>query len=83
MHLVAPEHAENVTIVACASAVGIAIPPMIIFKGKRLKPEFEDNLPPDSLVKMSEKGSITTQLFIELLHHFGKLKTHRKSVAHF
>lgn len=74
VHLVAPEHAENVTIVACASAVGIAIPPMIIFKGKRLKPEFEDNLPPDSLVKMSEKGSITTQLFIEWLHHFGKFK---------
>jgi len=37
VHLVAPEHGENVTIVACGSASGIVIPPMIIFKGQRKK----------------------------------------------
>ena len=35
VHLVAPEHAENVTVVACANAAGAAIPSMIIYKGKR------------------------------------------------
>ena len=39
VHMVASEHAENVTIVACVNAVGWSIPPMIIFKGKRGKPE--------------------------------------------
>ncbi|KAJ8939465.1 hypothetical protein NQ318_022518 [Aromia moschata] len=32
LHLVAPEHAENVTVVGCVSAIGTAIPPIIIFK---------------------------------------------------
>ena len=35
VHLVAPEHGENVTTVACGTATGIVIPPMIIFKGQR------------------------------------------------
>ena len=35
VHLVEPEHGENVTIVACGSASGIVIPPIIIFKGKK------------------------------------------------
>ena len=35
IHLVAPEHGENVTIVTCGNALGNVIPPMIIFKGKR------------------------------------------------
>jgi len=35
VHVVAPEHGENVTIVACGSASGIVIPSMItgIFNG--------------------------------------------------
>ena len=74
VHMVAPEHAENVTRVACANAAGYAIPPMIIFRGKRNKPEFQDNFPPNTLVVMSEKGSITTELFIKWLHHFGQFK---------
>lgn len=36
-HLVAPEHAENVTIAMCVNAVGTAIPPTIIFKGIRYR----------------------------------------------
>lgn len=34
VHLVAPEHAENVTIVASVNACGQAIPPVILMKGK-------------------------------------------------
>ena len=65
VHLIAPEHAENVTLVVCASAVGSVIPPMVIFKGKRSKPEYNDNLPPNTVVCMSDKGSMTTTLFIK------------------
>lgn len=74
LHLVAPEHAENVTVVGCVSACGSAIPPMIIFKGKRFKPEFEDNLPAGTLVKMAQKGSMTAELFVEFIRHLAKFK---------
>lgn len=53
VHLIAQEHTESVTITACLNATGNAIPPMIIFKGKRLREEFTENLPPGSLVKMA------------------------------
>ncbi|KAJ8930344.1 hypothetical protein NQ314_016894 [Rhamnusium bicolor] len=49
VHLVAPEHGENVTIVSCGNAGGNSLPPTILFKGKRLKPEWTDTLPPGSL----------------------------------
>lgn len=39
VHLVPPEHGENVTVVSCGNASGNSIPPAILFKGKRLKPE--------------------------------------------
>lgn len=71
VHMVAQEHAENVTIAACVNAVGNAIPPMILFKGKRLKQELTDNLPPGTLVKMAPKGSMTTALFIQFIEHLG------------
>ena len=74
VHLIAPEHAENVTLVVCASAVGSVIPPMVIFKGKRSKPEYNDNLPPNTVVCMSDKGSMTTTLFIKWVEHFSKFK---------
>jgi len=53
VHLVAPEHGENVTIVACGSATGNVTPPMVIFKGKRRKTELADDLPPGSSVEMT------------------------------
>lgn len=55
----------------------------IIFKGKKLKSEFTDNLPSRSLVKMALKGSMTTQLFIDFIHHLGKYKTSGKSLLIF
>lgn len=75
VHLQSSEHAENVTIAGCVNALGNAIPPMIIFKGKRLKPELYDNLPPGSLVQKSAKGYMTNELFKEFLKHLAKFKT--------
>ncbi|XP_076824884.1 uncharacterized protein LOC143470554 [Clavelina lepadiformis] len=74
VHMVAAEHAENATLVVCANAAGNVIPPMVIFKGKRMKPEFADHLPPNSLVCMSDKGSMTTELFVQWVDHFSKFK---------
>ncbi|KAJ2954232.1 hypothetical protein O0L34_g2477 [Tuta absoluta] len=83
VHLQASEHGENVTIVGCANAVGNPIPPMIIFKGIRKKTEFEQDLPPGSIVRMAPKGSMTTELFIDFLAHLAKYKTAGKCLLVF
>lgn len=75
VHLQASEHAESVTIAGCVNALGTAIPPMVIFKGQRLKPELYDNLPPGSLVQKSAKGYMTNELFKEFLKHLAKYKS--------
>ncbi|XP_049881771.1 uncharacterized protein LOC126377842 [Pectinophora gossypiella] len=74
VHLVAPEHAENVTIAMCVNAVGIAIPPMIIFKGIRYRSELASNLPPGTKVSMAPKGSMTSSLFVEFIQHLAQHK---------
>lgn len=74
VHLMGQEHGENVTIVACVSAAGYVPPPMIIFKGKRSNQTFGDDLPPMSKFVMSEKGSMTNDLFIKWLDHFNEFK---------
>jgi hypothetical protein len=74
VHLVAPEYAENVTILACANALGTPIPSMVIFKGQRLKPEWKKDMPPGTEVVMSGKGSMTTALFIYWRDHFDRYK---------
>lgn len=75
VHLQASEHAESVTIAGCVNALGTAIPPMVIFKGKRLKPELYDNLPQGSLVEKSAKGYMTNELFKIFLKHLSKYKS--------
>lgn len=75
VHLVAPEHGENVSVVACANALGQTIPPLIIFKGVRVKPEWYITLPEESKILMTKKGSMTTDAFIQWLDHFAKFKS--------
>lgn len=83
VHLIAPEHAENVTIVACANALGHAIPPMVLFKGQRVNPDWKVNLPPNSEVRMTAKGSMTTHIFIDWINHLGKYKAPGKALLIF
>lgn len=78
VHLIAEEHAENVTIVACGNALGNVIPPMILMKGIREKPEWKDNLPQGSILMMTAKGSMTTEAFVEYIKHFAKFKPEGK-----
>lgn len=53
VHITANEQGESVTVVACGIATGTTIPPMFIFKGKRMKPGFADSLPPSSVCQMA------------------------------
>ncbi|KAJ0180927.1 hypothetical protein K1T71_003012 [Dendrolimus kikuchii] len=83
VHLIAPEHAENVTIAMCVNAIGTAIPPMILFKGQRQRPDLTENLPAGTLVRMAPKGSMTSDLFVEFIQHLGKFKVTSKCLLIF
>lgn len=74
VHLIGQEHAENVTVAACGNALGQSIPPMVLFKGKRQKPEWIDSMPPGTSIEMTAKGSMTTATFIKWLDHFSAYK---------
>lgn len=50
--------------------VTLWVQPLILFKGKRLKPEWSDNLPPGSKTLMTAKASMTTETFKPWLVHF-------------
>ena len=61
----------QVTIVACANAVGQAIPPMVVFDAKNLKHAWTNNEEPGSKNGVSDKGWINTDLFEGwLVEHF-------------
>ncbi|RVE42658.1 hypothetical protein evm_012687 [Chilo suppressalis] len=81
--VVAPEHADNVTIAMCINAVGIAIPPMIIFKGVRHRSELATNLPPGTKVSMAPEGSMTRSLFVEFIQHLAQHKVPDKCLLIF
>ncbi|KAJ8964249.1 hypothetical protein NQ314_005025 [Rhamnusium bicolor] len=83
VHLVAPEHGENVIIVSCSNAGGNSIPPTILFKGRRLKSEWTDTLPPGSLVLMTPKGSMNITTFCTWIEHLAKYKPARKCLLIF
>lgn len=74
VHMISEEHAENVTIVACGNALGNVVPPMILMKGIRVKEEWKENLPDGSTLKMTAKGSMTTEIFVEYIKHFAKFR---------
>ncbi|KAL0879664.1 hypothetical protein ABMA27_003379 [Loxostege sticticalis] len=69
VHLIAPEHAGNVTIAMCVNAIGIAISPMILFKGQRQRPDLSENLPAGTVVRMAPKESLSADLFVEFIQH--------------
>lgn len=74
VHNIASEHGQNVTIVSCGNALGQVIPPIILFTGERLRPEWCEDLPPGSQIFMTPKGSMNTQTFVKWLDHFAKYK---------
>lgn len=62
------EKGETITIICCCNGEGTFIPPACIFKGKNKKKEYEDGMPPGSVVYMSEKSAyINTTIFLDWL----------------
>ncbi|KAJ8957157.1 hypothetical protein NQ318_007717 [Aromia moschata] len=70
VHIVRNEHGEYITICTWDSS---AVPPMILFKGKRMKPERKDVLPTWSRALMTQKGSATVVTFGACIEHFSTL----------
>ena len=58
----------QITIVACASATGVVLPPMVIFQGARLNHELTLNEVPGTLYGLSENGWIDQTLFFSWLN---------------
>ncbi|XP_022816222.1 uncharacterized protein LOC111349354 [Spodoptera litura] len=68
--LTSGERGVNTTMVACVSAAGQFIPPMIIFKRMRMSDQLKEGAPAGSLITVSESGYINRELFCQWLQHF-------------
>nr|XP_039263218.1 uncharacterized protein LOC120339200 [Styela clava] len=67
--ITAGERGLSQTIVVCVNAIGDYIPPMVIYKGKRVNPALDRGLPAGSIVKYSESGYINKDLFLAWMEH--------------
>jgi hypothetical protein len=70
MSVTAKDRGQTVTVAACVSATGVFMPPYVIFKGKNLRQEFRDGMPPGTAVSMSKSGYITVEIFHDFIKHF-------------
>ncbi|XP_018399026.1 PREDICTED: uncharacterized protein LOC108776809 [Cyphomyrmex costatus] len=68
--LTSAERGVNTTVVCCTNAVGVFIPPMIIFKRLRMDISLASGAPAESLVEISETGYINSELFLKWFKHF-------------
>lgn len=68
--VVSGERGTNTTVVCCASASGTYVPPMFIFKRKRMAPHLGYGAPAGSLIEIADHGFITSELFVKWLQHF-------------
>ena len=64
------ERGTNSTGVYCHSATGHFIPPMIIFKRKRMAESLKQNAPVGTEFACSDSGWIDSQIFTQWLQHF-------------
>ena len=64
------ERGINTTVVCCFNAAGMYVPPIIIFKRKRLPPELKDGAPCGSIVTCNETGWMSSEIFLQWLQHF-------------
>lgn len=64
------EKGKTVTVLACVSAVGHYVPPMIIFPRVRLRQEFLDKAPPGSIGAATPSGWINENKFEDWFDHF-------------
>ena len=68
--LASGERGMNTTVVCCASAAGNYVPPIILFKRKRMPPQLSEGAPLGLLVTCNDSGWMDTEVFISWLEHF-------------
>ena len=64
------ERGINTTVVCCFNAAGMYVPPIIIFKRKRLPPELKDGAPCGSIVTCNEISWMSSEIFLQWLQHY-------------
>lgn len=64
------ENGTTTTVMAAFNAAGEFGPPMIIFKGQRVKPEWCVGSPEKTIVRCSKNGWITSELLIQWAEMF-------------
>lgn len=64
------EKGQTVTVICAVNATGVYVPPMLIFKRKRLTERLLKDSPPGTVGACSENGWIDNDLFLKWLHHF-------------
>ena len=61
----------QITTLACCSAAGYVIPPLVVFDRKKLKPEMTIGEVPGTMYGLSSNGWMDTELFeLWFMHHF-------------
>lgn len=64
------ERGTLTTGIFCMSAAGVFVPPMLVFKGLRFKPEWKIGAPPGTTFQMSESGWSNADVFLNWLKTF-------------
>ena len=69
--LIPAERGKTHTVLACVSASGYVLPPMIIYPRKKCVPEtVKEGAIPDTFFATSESGWINSELYLEWFHFF-------------
>jgi hypothetical protein len=71
VHKLAPGNSnEHISVCPTISAAGIFIPPLFIYKGKRVINNLLEGAPPGTVMGFTEKGYMEEKLFRQYLEHF-------------
>ena len=63
MHVINSGNKAHISVLACSSASGYAIPPMVIFQRKTLTPQLTLNEVPGTIYGLSASGWVDRELF--------------------
>ena len=64
------ERGDNLTVICAINAAGTYVPPVLIFKRKRMSHLLMAGTPPGSVGYPSPSGWVTSELFLKWLQHF-------------
>ena len=69
--IAAGERSKNHTILACVSASGVSLPPLMVFPRKRSVPDaMRVGAPPGTVFMVTDSGRMTKEIFLQWFQHF-------------